>query len=77
MAPSLWACGTARQGFSLMETERLCMSAFVGKHIGIRAVYSLRPPDTHRPRRYFAQWRLMFDPFYMLSLSPPGQLCDG
>lgn len=37
-------------------------------------------PDSLRPR-YTApadislKWRLMFDPFYLLSLSMPGQLC--
>lgn len=62
------------------ERLTVCESVFMLVGEKRRARGGARQFETtpiHRPRRYFAQWRLMFDPVYLLSLSMPGQLCVG
>lgn len=60
--------------------QTVCVSIFmpVGKERRARGgAQQFETTPIHRPRGYFAQWRFMFDPVYLLSLSMPGQLCVG
>lgn len=81
MASSWFMCSTAKKGQADEEwrqTVYVSIFMLVGKERRARGgARQFETSPIHRPRGYFAQWRLMLDPFYLLSSSMPGQLCVG